>query len=41
MKIINESEVKAISGGALWLIPVGVYIWYEYGGGKEAIESLK
>lgn len=40
MRNIHAQEIKNVHGGALWMVPVGVYIWYEFGGGKEAIANL-
>ena len=39
MKSLNMNEIKAVSGGWV-MLPVVAYVWYEYGGGKEFIESL-
>lgn len=40
MKDINVQDLKEVQGGYFMLAPVAVYVWYEFGGGKEFIQSL-
>ena len=39
MKELNNVEVKDVNGGYLVLPLVAVYVWYEYGGGKEMMQQ--
>ena len=42
MKDLNNSEVQAVNGGyAVLGAAAAAYIWYEYCGGKEVINSLR
>lgn len=40
MTVLDKENLSSVNGAALWMIPVGILIWYEYQGGKEAIEAL-
>ncbi|GAA0668879.1 MULTISPECIES: hypothetical protein [Rheinheimera] len=40
MTTLSVEDLNAVNGAALWMIPVGVALWYEFGGGKEFIHNL-
>jgi hypothetical protein len=40
MKDINARDLTEVQGGYFVLAPVAIYVWYEFGGGKEFIKNL-
>ena len=41
MKALNKIEAQEVNGGyAIFVAAAAAYVWYEYYGGKEVINSL-
>ena len=39
MSELNSVEMKDVNGGFYFIPVVAVYVWYEYGGGKEMMQQ--